>query len=65
MTAQIRIRVALEYPPFALDVDQVLPGRGITGVFGPSGAGKTVFLRAIAGLERTARGHVEVNGQVW
>ncbi|MHB8446449.1 MAG: molybdenum ABC transporter ATP-binding protein [Rudaea sp.] len=65
MTAQVRIRVALEYPPFALDVDLVLPGRGITGVFGPSGAGKTVFLRAIAGLERTARGHVEVNGQVW
>lgn len=61
----IRTRIALDYSPFALDVDLTLPGRGIIGVFGPSGAGKTLFLRAVAGLERAARGHVEINGEVW
>jgi molybdate transport system permease protein len=34
------------------------------GVLGESGAGKTMALRAIAGLERTVRGHLAVNGRV-
>lgn len=42
----------------------VLPGRGITTVAGPSGAGKTTFLRCLAGLER-AIGRLEVNGKIW
>lgn len=42
----------------------VLPGRGITTVAGPSGAGKTTFLRCLAGLER-AVGRLEVNGRLW
>jgi len=42
----------------------VLPGQGITTVAGPSGAGKTTFLRCLAGLER-ASGHLKVNGEVW
>lgn len=50
---------------FDLSLDLQLPGRGITGVFGPSGCGKTTLLRAIAGLERAARGHVIVNGETW
>lgn len=41
-----------------------LPGRGITTVAGPSGAGKTTFLRCLAGLER-ADGRLEVNGRIW
>jgi len=34
------------------------------GILGESGAGKTMTLRAIAGLERAARGRLEVNGRV-
>ena len=41
-----------------------LPGRGITVVAGPSGAGKTTFLRCLAGLER-AVGRLAVNGRRW
>jgi molybdate transport system ATP-binding protein len=41
------------------------PGRGITGIFGPSGAGKTTLLRAIAGLEAGARGHLSFDGATW
>ncbi|UQZ90018.1 hypothetical protein C4J81_12730 [Deltaproteobacteria bacterium Smac51] len=41
-----------------------LPGRGITALSGPSGAGKTTFLRCLAGLER-ASGTISVNGHIW
>ncbi|MSP91958.1 MAG: molybdenum ABC transporter ATP-binding protein [Myxococcales bacterium] len=48
----------------ALSVDFTLPARGMSALFGPSGAGKTTVLRALAGLDR-AEGHVEVLGEVW
>ncbi|MET3107208.1 molybdate transport system ATP-binding protein [Oxalobacteraceae bacterium GrIS 2.11] len=48
-----------------LDVNVVLPGRGITAIIGPSGAGKTTMLRAVAGLEPGARGRVEINDEIW
>jgi molybdate transport system ATP-binding protein len=41
-----------------------LTGPPVTALFGPSGAGKTTVLRAVAGLERTA-GHVRVGDEVW
>ena len=61
----IHARFELAWPGFALDVDLALPGQGITALFGHSGSGKTTCLRAIAGLERGARGRLEVNGEVW
>ncbi len=50
---------------FALDVSLRIPqGEGKTVVlFGPSGAGKTLTLRAIAGLLRPERGHISINGR--
>src|SRR5215472_17510588 len=42
-----------------------LPPRGITALFGPSGAGKTTCLRAIAGLERGSVGRVSFGHDVW
>jgi molybdate transport system ATP-binding protein len=44
---------------FVLDVRFATRG-GITALFGPSGAGKTLTLRAIAGLIRPAAGRVAV-----
>ena len=61
----IRARFELAWPGFVLDVELDLPGQGITALFGHSGSGKTTCLRAIAGLERGARGRLEVNGEVW
>ncbi|KQM19348.1 ATP-binding cassette domain-containing protein [Novosphingobium sp. Leaf2] len=38
-------------------------GPGLTALFGPSGAGKTSLLDAVAGLLRPAAGRIVVNGQ--
>jgi molybdate transport system ATP-binding protein len=64
MAEGIHARLTVSLPAFTLAVDVRLPARGVSVLFGPSGAGKTLFLRAIAGLER-ATGYLEVNGQVW
>lgn len=37
----------------------------LAALVGPSGAGKTSFLRAIAGLMRPEQGHVRVGGETW
>jgi molybdate transport system ATP-binding protein len=39
--------------------------RGITGVFGPSGAGKTSLLRCIAGLLRAPSAYLAVDEDCW
>ncbi|MGZ4294699.1 MAG: ABC transporter ATP-binding protein [Solirubrobacteraceae bacterium] len=60
-----------------LDIDIVLPRRAFelrvaltcgtetVGLIGPSGAGKTSLLRAVAGLERPASGHIALGGESW
>ena len=49
---------------FELDVALTLDGRPLALV-GPSGAGKTTILRAIAGLVRPAHGHVRLGSAPW
>ena len=49
----------------AIELDIALPPRGITALFGPSGAGKTSCLRAIAGLDRDSTGTVSLGDEVW
>ena len=61
----IHMRLKLDYPGFALDVDLQLPGRGVTALYGHSGSGKTTCLRCIAGLERADQGFIQVNDEVW
>lgn len=41
---------------------RIAPAPGITALFGPSGAGKTTVLDAIAGLVRPSEGHVAIAG---
>lgn len=59
------VAIALSRPDFTLDVDIRIPSRGVTGVFGVSGCGKTTLLRCIAGLEQDARGCIRFNGERW
>lgn len=58
----IQARVRFERPGFLLEVDLRTQGR-VTGVFGPSGAGKTSLLHAIAGLRRPDSGTIVVGGE--
>ncbi|MEO6212351.1 MAG: ATP-binding cassette domain-containing protein, partial [Vicinamibacterales bacterium] len=48
---------------FVLDIHEDL-GAGITALFGPSGAGKTTILDAIAGLRAPSRGTIAVGARV-
>jgi molybdate transport system ATP-binding protein len=61
----MRGRFRLARGGFELDVDFTAPATGLTGVFGPSAAGKTTLLRCMAGLERATDGLLEVGGEVW
>ncbi len=63
--ARVRLRYKLERADFLLDVDLEVPMRGITGIFGESGSGKTTVLRCVAGLERPSAGKLVVDGEVW
>ncbi|PQA86071.1 molybdenum ABC transporter ATP-binding protein [Hyphococcus luteus] len=49
---------------FTLDAAFEILAKGVAGLFGPSGGGKTTILRCIAGLERFS-GNLSVNGEVW
>ena len=51
----VRVSASIEIPDDAL----------VTILFGPSGAGKTTVLRAIAGLEHAAAANIEFRGQSW
>jgi len=50
---------------FALNAELALPNRGISGIFGDSGCGKTTLLRCLAGLERADSGAVMMNDEPW
>jgi molybdate transport system ATP-binding protein len=64
MTAPaIEVDLTLGLPGFVLRVKAQLP-RAVTAVMGPSGAGKTSLLEAMAGLRRRARGRLVIGGEV-
>ncbi len=59
----LEVQVAKQLPNFALDVS-FTAGDAPLGILGPSGAGKTMLLRCIAGLEQPDRGRIDLNGRV-
>jgi len=48
---------------FALDVAFSFSSPGVTALFGPSGAGKTTIIHAIAGLIRPDEGRIAIDGE--
>lgn len=47
---------------FDLEIREEFP-EGITGIYGPSGAGKTSLLHAIAGLAKPEKGFIKIDGK--
>ncbi len=54
--------ILLKRPDFKLDI-QCKINTQITGVFGPSGAGKTTFLQILAGLQNPDKGNISIQNR--
>ena len=65
MAEQLKFDLKCGFEDFTLDIDGDIPLAGITALFGPSGSGKTTLLRALAGLDRGAKGSIAADGMVW
>ena len=50
---------------FSLEVEGSIPMTGVTAIVGASGGGKTTLLRALAGLERSAKCRTRFKDQEW
>ncbi|HKV04665.1 MAG TPA: sulfate/molybdate ABC transporter ATP-binding protein [Candidatus Acidoferrales bacterium] len=59
----LEIQIAKKLPDFALDM-AFTAGEAPLGILGPSGAGKTMLLRCVAGLERPDRGRIALDGRI-
>jgi molybdate transport system ATP-binding protein len=59
----LKVEIGHRLGAFALDV-RFTSDRGLTALFGRSGAGKTSIVNAIAGLIRPRRGHIAIDGTV-
>ena len=57
------LRCRIPLANFELNIDVSFDAR-VTAIFGPSGAGKTTILDAIAGLRSIAAGEIEIHGQM-
>jgi ABC-type sulfate/molybdate transport systems ATPase subunit len=62
--AHLDLDIAFGLRTFALDV-QLSIGRETLALVGPSGAGKTTVLRAVAGLRRPDRGRIALGERAW
>jgi molybdate transport system ATP-binding protein len=63
VSAVLEVDIEHRLGAFALDA-RFKSGRGLTALFGRSGAGKTSIVNAIAGLLRPERGRIAVAGKV-
>jgi molybdate transport system ATP-binding protein len=60
----IDISLKHDFGAFALDVRFAILRPGVTALFGPSGAGKTSIINAIAGTFRPQQGRIVIDGRV-
>jgi molybdate transport system ATP-binding protein len=63
MSARMTVDLRVGLPEFTLEVAWDA-GEGVTVLFGPSGAGKTLTLHCLAGLVRPGAGRIVLDGRV-
>lgn len=61
----LSVDIALALEGFSLEVSHEFELNGITALFGASGAGKSLLLRVISGLESGAKGRVFIESEAW
>ncbi|MCW2953546.1 MAG: molybdate transporter, ATPase subunit [Conexibacter sp.] len=61
----LSVEVTAQLDAFALEVALTVEDGRCLALAGPSGAGKTTVLRAIAGVLRPSRGQISCGGQPW
>ncbi len=61
----LSVDIKLPLKGFSLEVNHTFELGGITALFGASGAGKSLLLRVIAGLERSPGGRVDFGAECW
>ncbi len=61
----LSVNIKLVVENFRLEVSHTFELGGITALFGASGAGKSLLLRVISGLESRAHGSVCFEGEAW
>ncbi|TKI07398.1 molybdenum ABC transporter ATP-binding protein ModC [Martelella alba] len=59
----LQVDIRQELGDLRLEVAADIPGKGITAIFGVSGAGKTSLINAIVGLTRPQQGRIVLNGR--
>ncbi len=64
MSGGLSVSIARRAEAFSLDVT-FEAGSGVTGIIGPSGAGKTMTLEAIAGLARPESGRIALGDDIF
>jgi len=60
----VSVEIVKRYPGFTLDVSWRAE-KSVVGLFGPSGAGKTLTLQCLAGLIRPDAGRIVVDDRVF
>ena len=65
ITIAFEKRLTAAAHPFDLDVRFTTPARGVTALFGKSGAGKTTIINTIAGLVKPDAGRITIDAQVF
>lgn len=57
------MHITFGHHPIIQDVDLTVADGELVSILGPSGAGKTTILKAVAGLLQPARGEISINAQ--
>lgn len=64
MTGSVDVALTKRFPTFTLEVAWTA-AEGVVVLFGPSGSGKSLTLRCLAGLERPDGGRIVINGRTF